>query len=295
LTAWRSAALIIAALLLGSCSTMQFSYNNADVWLRWTADSYFDLQSAQEVELRQRVASFHDWHRARELPVYAELMQSAATRLGDGLSEQDISWAIENLRTRYQALMAQAIVEGAPMLVRLSPEQLAHLEDKLAHDNRKYSKEFLPDSQEKRVKARVRRMEELISDWIGSLSEEQEQRIVAMVRATPDRAATKLAERENNQREFAAILKSERRAETLVPKLSDLLENWESRRTAEQLDEAKLVEAQFYRLLLDLDRSLTPAQRVRAVRRFERYAADFAELARSAETAAKPAEPAAES
>lgn len=271
-------ALISIVPLLVSCNAVQLSYNNADIWLRWKADSYFDLRPQQEAELRVRMSRFHEWHRSHELAVYAELMRSAANRLEDGLSEQDVTWAIENVRARYQVLMVQAVADGAFILTSLSPEQLAHLERKFADDNRKYAKEFLPSSEDQRAKVRAQRIEEWLAEWTGSLNAEQEQRIALMARATFDRANTKLAEREHNQREFIDILKSERAVESLAPRLSDLLENWESRRTPAQVNEAKLAEAQFARMMVDVDRILTPAQRANAVNRLRSYAADFAAL-----------------
>ena len=274
---WMAA--LITALLLVSCSAVQLSYNNVDVWLRWKADRYFDLQPAQEADLRVLIADFHDWHRAQELPLYAQLMGAAAKRLEDGLNEQDLAWAIDNIRKRYQALIARAVADGAVILVTLTPEQLAHLADKLADDNRKYAKESLPGSEEGRIKVRAEQIEVRIAEWTGNLSDDQERRIAAMARNTVGRAATKLAERERNQREFLDILKGEHTVETLVPRLSDLLENWESRKSPAQADEAKTLNAQFFQMMIDLDRMLTPAQRASAVARLRSFAADFAALA----------------
>jgi Family of unknown function (DUF6279) len=287
----RSMAALSAALWLASCSAMQLSYNNVEVWLRWKADRYFDLQPAQEADLRVIITHFHDWHRAHELPLYSDLMGAAARRLEDGLSEQDLVWAVENIRTRYEALIARAVADGAVILLTLSPEQLTYLADKLADDNRKYAEEFLPESEEKRIRVRATHIEAGISEWTGSLSDGQERRIAAMARDTGGQAATKLAERERNQREFFDILKSEHTAETLVPRLSDLLENWESRRSPAQASEAKMLNAQFFRMMIDLDHMLTPAQRASAVARLQGYAADFAALAEGRGIAAHLAEP----
>lgn len=277
LCSWVAA--LSAALLLVSCSAMQLSYNNVDIWLRWKADRYFDLQPAQEEDLRVLIANFHEWHRARELPLYSELMDAAARRLEDGLSEQDLAWAIDNIRTRYQVLIARAVADGAVILVTLTPEQLAHLAQKLAEDNRKYAKELLPDSEEKQIKVRAERIEAKIAEWTGNLSDDQKRRIAVMARNTVGRVATKLDERERNQREFIDILKGETSVETLVPRLSDLLENWEDRRSPAQANEAKMLNAQFVQMMIDLDRMLTPAQRATAVARLRGYAGDFAALA----------------
>ena len=283
-------AVLSAALLLTSCSAIQLSYNNLDVWLRWKADRYFDLQPVQEAQLRLLIMDFHDWHRARELPLYSELVGAAASRLEDGLSEEDLVWAVENIRTRYQVLIARAVAKGAVVLLTLTPEQQAHLAEKLADDNRQYAKEFLPASEEKRNRVRAQHIEARIAEWTGSLSDDQERRIAAMVRDTAGRSATKLAERERNQRGFLDILMGEHSVEALVPKLSDLLENWESRRSSAQANEAKVLTTEFFQMMIDLDRTLTPAQRASAVARLRSYAADFAALAERDHRPAQSAE-----
>jgi hypothetical protein len=277
-------------LLLASCSAIQLSYNNVDIWLRWKADRYFDLQPAQAADLRVLIANFHDWHRVRELPLYSALMGAAARRLEDGLSEQDLVWAVENIRTRYQALIARAVADGAVILLTLSPEQLAHLAEKLADDNRQYAKEFLPESEDKQIRVRAEHIEARISDWTGGLSDDQERRIEAMARYTVGHAATRLAERVRNQREFLDILEGEHSVETLVPRLSDLLENWESRRSPVQESEAKVLTAQFFQMMIDLDHMLTPVQRAKAVARLRSFAADFATLAAQGQVSAQAAE-----
>jgi hypothetical protein len=241
LCSWVAA--LSAALLLVSCSAMQLSYNNVDIWLRWKADRYFDLQPAQEEDLRVLIANFHEWHRARELPLYSELMDAAARRLEDGLSEQDLAWAIDNIRTRYQVLIARAVADGAVILVTLTPEQLAHLAQKLAEDNRKYAKELLPDSEEKQIKVRAERIEAKIAEWTGNLSGDQERRIAAMARNTVG-ARHETGRARAQSAEFIDILKAKPVWKRLS-KLSDLLENWEDRRSPAQANEAKMLNAQF--------------------------------------------------
>src|SRR5258708_39415821 len=67
-------------LALAACSASRVAYNNADTVIRFMASSYLDLDSAQSEDLKPRIARFHQWHRADELPVYAALLQSASRR-----------------------------------------------------------------------------------------------------------------------------------------------------------------------------------------------------------------------
>ena len=46
---------------------VRFTYENADVYLRWRIESYFDLQGALADDLDERVSGFIAWHRAKAL------------------------------------------------------------------------------------------------------------------------------------------------------------------------------------------------------------------------------------
>ena len=65
---WRKFLLLAVCTSLASCSATRFAYDNADTALRFMASSYLDLDSAQSEEMRLRIAQFHQWHRASELP-----------------------------------------------------------------------------------------------------------------------------------------------------------------------------------------------------------------------------------
>jgi hypothetical protein len=272
----------LGALSLASCSAIRVTYNNADLWLRWTANRYFDLQPSQAEELRMRIARLHQWHRAHELPLYVELLRAAAARVNRGLTDQDVAWGAEAVRGRYRALVARGASEFAPLLVALRPEQIAHLENRFAEDNQKYAKRFLSGDEKRRATARTDRIAGHLNDWIGKLTDAQEQRVSAMVRSTPTLAENGLAERRRHQAELLDILRSDHRPDSLAPRITDLLVNWEAHRTPEQARDGKYAEAQFFRMLLDLDRMLGAEQRGVAVQRLQRYADDFGMLARQA-------------
>src|SRR6266581_1253828 len=131
-------------LALAACSATRVAYDNADTVIRFMASSYLDLDSAQSEDLRPRIARFHQWHRVNELPAYAALLQSASQRAANGITAEDVSWGLGNLRARYRGLAAKAVEDAAPVLATLRPAQLAVLERKFAESNEKYAKEFLP-------------------------------------------------------------------------------------------------------------------------------------------------------
>lgn len=78
--------------------------------------------------------------------------------------------------------LGAAAAEAAPLLDRLSPEQIAPLERRLADENRKFAREQLQGTVEERRKRRLKRSLERLEEWFGSLSETQREHAAARLR-----------------------------------------------------------------------------------------------------------------
>ena len=250
--------LLLAALsLLSACAMVRLAYNNADTVLRVMAQDYFDLWTEDNTELRQQIARLHEWHRREELPGYANLMQAASAKVAAGIDKADIDW--------------------------LGPDHHAALAKKMADNNLKFAKEFLGDDPSAREKARVKRVTTYVEDWTGPLSDAQQARITSTARAFPRLSELQLASRQARQQELLSLLRRNRSAAELAPALRAYFLDWESRRGSDYGRMAAEWEAQLTQMLVDLDRTFTPEQRSRAVKRAAQFAEDFRVLA-----AAKP-------
>ena len=271
--------LAIGALGLAACSATRVAYDNADTMLRFMASSYVDLDAAQSDDLARRVARFHQWHRANELPVYAALLRSASQRAAEGITAEDVAWGVANVRLRYRRFAAKAAEDAAPVLATLAPPQLAALEHKFAENNGKYTKEFLSSNDNERRRRQLKRMLERFRDFAGELTPDQEARIGRFALARERHVALRFADRQRWQRDFVAALRRERRPEELARRLAEMFEKPELRRSEEFIREDARWEEDLGRLIVDLDRSLSPKQRAHVVRRLSDYAEDFAVLA----------------
>lgn len=275
----RIAAVILAVATLGACTMVRLAYNNADTAVRVMAQDYFDLWTEDSTELRLQIARLHEWHRREELPAYAELMQAVAGRVAAGLNKADIEWAAAKGRERYRSFVSRAAEEAAPLLAKLGPDHHAALAKKMADNNLKFAKEFLGDDPAAREKARVKRVTTYVEDWTGPLSDAQQARITSTVRAFPRLAEAQLASRQARQQELLSLLRRNRSAAELAPALRAYFLDWESRRGSDYGRMAAEWEAQLTQMLLDLDRTFTPEQRSRAVKRAAQFAEDFRVLA----------------
>ena len=266
---------VLVLSLLTGCSAVRLAYDNADLYLRWKIGSYLDVHGAESDELDERIDEFMDWHRTQALPRYARLADDAARRIARGLTRLDLVWA-------YDAVMAQAresLYAGterlAPLLDRLTPEQLRYMERGIAEDNRKFARESLRGNERERRERRAARIAERVEDWVGKLSKTQVDRIRQFSDRAPLAAEMRERDRRRLQADAMAILHARQAGERLAERISQ----WQVGRDPAFTAANEIVVKEFFALVLDLERTLTPDQRARATGQLRRYAHDMRVLA----------------
>jgi hypothetical protein len=263
---------------LAGCTAVQFTYNNAPSLVRYMAWDYVEPDSQQSEALQQRVAMLHDWHRASELPGYVALVEDASGRFSRGVVREDVNWAIGTLRRTYRRMAARAAQEAAPILVTLRPEQMESLQKRLARDDAKYVRDWVSGSPARRERRAVERMLERFEDWTGDLSGPQRARIEQFVREHPRMPELRVQDRRRWQQEALAHVKEHKKAEELAPRLSRVFGDPDASRSREYAAASAKWESGLTDLLLDVEKTLTPEQRSRVLRRLARYADDFRAL-----------------
>ena len=275
----KRALLLLALASLAGCSGARLAYTNADTVVRWMANDYFALEGPQEDDFKVRLARFYAWHRSEELPRYSVLMTSAGGKLADGLTAPGLLWAWESVKGRYRRMVAQAAPELAAVLATLTPAQFDRLEQKFADSDAEYAKKHLKGGEAEQRKRRDKRILELMREWFGDLSDEQEVQLKTSSGKLPLLYALRLQNRQRRQGEFVALLKAYRSPTELEPRLTQWLTDWEEGASPGYRRLSELHRDLYIQMLLELDRGLTPAQRVHAVTRFYEYAEIFKTLA----------------
>ena len=272
----RSVLIVLALVLLQGCSATRLAYDNADVFLRWQANNYFDFEGEQSEELDRNLAAFLAWHRATALPQYARLGEEAAARMLRGIKRQDLEWSYDAVRAQIREALGAAASEAAGLLDRLSPEQIDHFEQRLVEENRKFAKEQVQGTVEERHIRRVKRNLERLEEWFGPLSEAQAERVQRYGARAPLSAELRERDRKRRQAEFVGMLRAREAKRRLVPWAQD----WEAGRAPAYAEASRATRAEYFDLLLDLDRTLATEQREHAVKRLKRFAGLFESLSR---------------
>jgi hypothetical protein len=271
---WRRLLPGVLAVLLTGCSAVQLGYRNADTWLRWQANGYFDFEGAHAEELDRRIATLFAWHRTRELPKYAKLLDEIAVRVGRPPSREDLVWGYDAARSHLRVALRAAAVEAAPLLDALEPRQFAHFEQKLAEGNRKFARDFVEGTRERKLERRLKRNIERLEDWLGSLSDAQVERVKRYNESVPLTEEMRDRDRKRRQAELLTML----RAKQAAKRLPDWTQNWDSGRAPDYAEASRRQLAAYFDLLHDLNLSLTPAQREHLVKRLRGLAEDATAL-----------------
>jgi hypothetical protein len=266
------------AWLLGGCTALRIAYENADTYLHFRAKSYLDLDAKASEELDERIDEFFAWHRKNALPQYARISEDAAKRVAKGLSREDIVWGYDSMVAHARQSLRVAAERIAPLLDRLTPQQVAYMEKRFAEDNRKFDKENLRGSERERRRRRAKLLEERLEDWVGKLSPVQVEKVKQFSERMPLYDELRDRDRKRMQAELIDMIRK-REAQKRLP---DWISNWDRGRDPAHNAASERFRQEYAALLLELDKTLTPEQRNRAQANFRRYAEDFRVLARRA-------------
>ena len=128
---------------MAGCSAVRIGYNQAPTLAWWWLDGYMDFDADQAPKVKDALNQWFAWHRATQLPDYADLLAAAQAQvLRPATAQQVCSWA-EDLRSRLGAAFAQGVPLAADLLPALKPEQLAHLERRYRKSNHDFEDEYL--------------------------------------------------------------------------------------------------------------------------------------------------------
>lgn len=267
---------LVLALAVGACSSTQLAYNNADLMLRWRATSFLDVHGVQSDRLNVHISTFLAWHRRHALPQYASLAEEAAARLERGSSRADLVWGYDAFLGQARESVRAAAAEIGGLLDTLNAEQIAHLEQRIAEDNRRFAKENLAGTAQERRDARQRRNVERLEEWLGELTEAQLERVKRYSERAPLVDELRDKDRRKRQADLLAIV----RAHEAGRRLADWAAGWDQGRDPAYEAAYRAQVDEYLDMLADVLAKMTPPQRRTVVTRLRGLAGDFTRLAR---------------
>ena len=197
---------LLVLMLLGGCSAVRIGYNQAPTLAWWWFDGYMDFDAEQSPKVKDALNQWFAWHRATQLPDYANLLAAAQVQVLQPATPQQVCRWSDDVRLRLAAAFAQGIPLAVDLLPGLKPEQLAHLERRYRKSNRDFEEAFLQQDSNDRLDAAVKRTIDRAEMLYGRLDERQRQLVAAGVAASPFDAEVWFAERQAVQGETLQTL-----------------------------------------------------------------------------------------
>jgi Family of unknown function (DUF6279) len=197
------------AVLLVGCSVLRIGYSQAPTFAYWWIDGYVDLNDEQTPKLRDAIDRWFDWHRRVEMPRYAALLARAQREVMEPTlsTGQLCAWRDEAQR-RLDAALDEATPAFATLMVSLTPEQIRHMERKMAKDGDELKADFAQTDKAERAKASFKRTLERYENLYGKLDDAQRAKLAQLLAASPFDAERWLGERERRNSGLVAMLKN---------------------------------------------------------------------------------------
>jgi hypothetical protein len=168
---------IIGALMvvfaLSGCSSLRLVYNNAPNLSLWWLDGYFDFDSDQSERMRADLQGLQKWHRAEELPLFAEMFKNLQVSAEQPVTAEQVCSLYAYMQTRAQVAserMAPALGALAPTL---QPNQLDHIAREFEKRNRQWREDWMDGTPVEVTDRRVKRLVERAESFYGRLDPAQ--------------------------------------------------------------------------------------------------------------------------
>lgn len=272
------AVMLTVTLALGACSRVGLAYRNLDVIIPWTLSDYLEMNGEQKSWLDERLKEHLSWHCTTQLPGYLDWLDRLQTMIA---TNQVTDAALQARAHEAEQAIAETAREITPsaieLLQGLDDKQVAEMNDAFARDRRKRQEEYLKPTLDQQIKERSARMEKRLNDWLGPLSNTQQQRVATWSRALGDQNTQWLANRVHWQKQFSAAV-AQRHSPQFPQRIETLLINRESLWTPAYRQAFANTEAQARSLFVDLMAASTPSQRERLLKKIEGVRKDFSDL-----------------
>lgn len=158
-----------------SCTAnlLGFFYNRIDSYLLKKIDNYFSLNISQKEIFSKKIREVHHWHRKKELPKYADILDKIYLAIKKPLTQEEYESLEMQMKKRGDILMNQSIPIAADFLVTLTPQQIENLMKRWQKEQEEQKNADSSKTYQKEIQKLNKRFSFFYRYMIGSLTKEQ--------------------------------------------------------------------------------------------------------------------------
>jgi hypothetical protein len=277
---------------LQGCGALRLAYNQSPLATYWYFDSYLDFNASQRPLVKAALDDIHQWHRQTQLPLYIETLEKLQHQMPKDVTAAQACTLYTEVQDRllvtFEGIAGRLQSEGQregqgggmQVLASLDSTQLARLQKKLAKTNAKYRKDFVDGPASK---LRDKRLEQAISraeGLYGNLTNKQETLLDARLEASDFDPEAAYAERLRRQQDLLQTLRNLRQASaaTMSTNLGGVFARVALSPDPNYRDYSQKARMQACQTFADLHNSMSPEQRLTALRKLQNYELDLRAL-----------------
>ncbi|MGF1722435.1 DUF6279 family lipoprotein [Vibrio kyushuensis] len=169
----RRAFIVLVCILLISCGT-KFAYRNIDWFILQYVDDFVDLTSEQDDILSLQIDQLSDWHRAEELPLYVDHLDSLLSITADSVTQEGIAFHFKQIELHSERLLRRVAPDLYALTQTLTDDQVEQLLTSISERHQEYRDKYEDLSEEDIHQRYQERIGDKVETWLGRLSKEQE-------------------------------------------------------------------------------------------------------------------------
>jgi hypothetical protein len=204
---WIIGSLLVLAGLLSGCGAVRFAYGQGPDLAYWWLDAYADFNDLQTPRVRNVIGDWFHWHRASQLPDYAQFLARAQVQAAEAVTPAQVCRLYDEAMTRVEPMLDRALPAAVETVQSLTLKQIGHIERKYSKVNVKFREDFLQSDPRERLEASVERAVDRAEMLYGNLNESQQKLLERGIAASPFDPQLWLEERMLRQQEVLATLR----------------------------------------------------------------------------------------
>jgi hypothetical protein len=284
--------IVLCTILLSACSSTKMAYGFLDWAAMWKVDRLVKLDSRQRERTKTEIRTLHDWHRATQLPRYADYLEDLQQRLEKAIATDSVTGKQLHAETDKVQLMLDDVVEqvlpaATDVVSSLSDDQVSELLKSIGEERQEYIDEFVKPDMDDRQQKNVDKLKDNLKRFIGRLNSSQEQWIDEWSRELHPYAELSAQQQLLWQEHLGKYLALRDNKALLQQGLRELMlyrtDNWHPE--AQKAMDSN--QALTYDLLARILNNLTGEQQKHLRKNLRGYIVDFRELAREAQPSGK--------
>ena len=272
--------LVACVMLLASCSSTKMAYELLDWVAMWKIDRMVPLKSQQRSQVKDDIHAIHEWHRATQLPRYADYLEDLQKRLDPvSVTAEQIHAETDQIQLMVDDILERAIPKAAVTISGLTDEQVAALLENITEERQEYIDENIKPGEKKRRAKSAQEVKDHFRRFLGRLSDEQEKWIDDWSKQLVPYTELVAEQQILWQEHLAKYLALRENRQLLEQGLHDLMlyrtDDW----NAELQEAADTNQVLSYALIAKVLNNASAKQKEHLTKRLNGYIADFRQLA----------------